>query len=177
VIGKLSTATPTTQIAMAEEGRHGFVTAAADDQALDTPAGAPLTFVARAEQTGGSVTAFETRAAPGQGPPLHSHAREDEVLYVVQGRLRVRLGESTYEAPAGSFMFFPRGVPHTWQSAGDVTARFLVVFTPASPGMEEFFDRSAKLGDDERAEGFKRFATDAGMEILGPPLAESDAVT
>jgi quercetin dioxygenase-like cupin family protein len=176
VIGELFTATPTTQIAMAEEADHGFVTAAGDGHGMDTPAGAALTFVARAEQTGGAMTAFETTAAPGQGPPLHSHVREDEVIYVVQGRLRVRLGETTHEAPAGSFVFLPRGVPHTWQNASDDTARFLVVFTPAAPGMERFFDRSAQLGDDERVEAFRRFASDAGMEVLGPPLAESDTV-
>jgi uncharacterized cupin superfamily protein len=122
------------------------------------------------------MTAFETTAAPGQGPPLHSHVREVEVIYVVQGRLRIRVGASTHEAPAGSFAFFPKGVPHTWRNASDDMARFLVLFTPAAPGMERFFERSAKLGDDERAEGFKRFASDAGMDVLGPPLAESDAV-
>lgn len=162
---------------MTEESLHGFVTSAGDGQALDTPAGAPLTFVARAEQTGGAVTAFVTTSAPGQGPPLHSHVREDEVIYVVQGRLRVRLGASTHEAPAGSFVFFPRGVPHTWQNGGYDTARFLALFTPATAGMEQFFERSAKLGEAERAaDAFKRFASDAGMEVLGPPMAETDEV-
>jgi quercetin dioxygenase-like cupin family protein len=162
---------------MNEEGRHGFVTEAGDGQALNNPAGGALTFMARGEQTGGAATAFETTAAPGQGPPLHTHAREDEMLYVLQGRLRVRLEETVHEAPAGSFVFIPRGVPHVWQNAGDDTARFLVLFTPAAPGMERFFERSAKLGDAPPVgEAFKRFASDAGMEVLGPPMAESDAV-
>ena len=53
-----------------------------------------------------------------------------------QGRLRVRLEETIHEAPAGSFVFIPKGVPHTWQNAGDDPARILVVFTPAAAGME-----------------------------------------
>ena len=51
----------------------------------------------------------------------------------------------------------------------------LVLFTPAAAGMEQFFERSAELGDDAGvADAFKKFAGDAGMEVLGPPLAESD---
>jgi quercetin dioxygenase-like cupin family protein len=174
VSGKLFTATPTTQIAMAEEGRPGFVTAAGDGQTLTNPAGAALTFMARAEQTGGAMMAFETGAAPREGPPLHTHVREDEVLYVLQGRLRVRLDEEIQEAPAGSFVFIPRGVPHSWQNVGDDQVRFLVVFTPAAPGMEQFFERSAELGEaNQVAEAFTRFANDAGMEVLGPRLAQT----
>ena len=40
------------------------------------------------------MTAFESAAAPGEGPPLHRHASEDEVLYVLKGRLRVKLEEA-----------------------------------------------------------------------------------
>jgi hypothetical protein len=44
--------------------------------------------------------------------------------------------------------------------------------------MELFFERSAGLGDDlSAAEAFKRFASDAGMEVLGPPLAELDSAS
>jgi oxalate decarboxylase/phosphoglucose isomerase-like protein (cupin superfamily) len=132
--------------------------------------------MARGEQTWGALTVFETTPAPGEGPPLHRHPTEDEVLYVLQGRLRVKLKATIEEAPAGSFVFIPRGVPHTWQNAGEDPARILIFFAPASAGMEQFFERSATLGDDTRvADAFKRFASDAGMEVLGPPLAESEA--
>jgi quercetin dioxygenase-like cupin family protein len=177
MLGKLFTATPTTQTAMVEDDRRGFVTAGGDGQTLTNPAGAALTFLARAEQTGGAMTAFETGAAPGEGPPLHTHVREDEVLYVLRGRLRIRLDEEIQVAPAGSFVFIPKGVPHSWQNVGDDQVRFLVVFTPAALGMEQFFERSAELGEaNQVAEAFKRFASDAGMKVLGPPMAESDAV-
>jgi quercetin dioxygenase-like cupin family protein len=131
--------------------------------------------MARDEQTGGALTVFESTPAPGEGPPLHRHAREDEVLYVLKGRLRVKLEETIHDAPAGSFVFLPRGVPHAWQNVGDAPANLLVLFAPGAVGMEQFFERFAELGDDTRvAEAFKKFASDAGMEELGPPLAESD---
>jgi quercetin dioxygenase-like cupin family protein len=163
---------------MAEENRRAFVTAPGDGQTVNNPAGGPLTFTARGKQTGGALTVFESTAAPGEGPPLHRHASEDEVLYVLEGRLRVKLEATIHEAPAGSFVFIPKGAPHTWQNSGDGPASFLVLFTPAAVGMEQFFERAAGLGDDTRAaEAFKKFASDAGMEVLGPPLAESDTAS
>jgi quercetin dioxygenase-like cupin family protein len=140
-----------------------------DGHTVTNPVGGPLTFKARGEQTGGAMTVFESIAPPGEGPPLHLHAAEDEVVYVLEGRLRVRLGEVVHDAPAGSFVFIPKGTPHTWQNAGDVAARLLFVFTPAATGMEQFFERAAGLAD-----AFKTFAGDAGMEVLGPPLARPD---
>jgi quercetin dioxygenase-like cupin family protein len=66
------------------------------------------------------------------------------VIYVLEGRLRIRLEDDIHEAPMGSFVFVPHGLPHTWQNAGE-TPRILVVFTSAAPGMERFLPRSAEL--------------------------------
>lgn len=57
------------------------------------PAGGPLTFKVRGEQTGGALTVLESVIAPGDGPPLHRHADadEDEAWYVLEGALRFRL--------------------------------------------------------------------------------------
>jgi quercetin dioxygenase-like cupin family protein len=163
---------------MAEEDARAIVRAPGHGQTVKNPAGGLLTVKARGKQTGGALTAFESTAAPREGPPLHLHASEDEFIYVLEGRLRVRLEETVHEAPAGSFVFIPRGVPHTWQNAGDGPARFLAVFAPAAPGMERFFERSAELADDVRAaDAFNTFASDAGMEVLGPPLARPDTAS
>jgi quercetin dioxygenase-like cupin family protein len=158
---------------MAEQERRPFVSASEVGKALDTPAGPLVTFMAYGEQTGGAFTAFESRPAPGEGPPFHLHVREDETMYVAEGRLRVRLDETVREAPAGTLVFIPRGVPHSWQNVGETGARFLFLFTPASPGMERFFERAAELPDDTRAGSFGTLAGDAGMEVLGPPLAQT----
>ncbi len=135
---------------------------------VEGPAGGPLTFKVRGEHTGGRLTAFENLVAPGQGPPLHVHAGEDEVLYVLAGEMRFRLGTEVVEAPAGAFVFVPRGTPHCFRNVGDDPARLLILFTPA--GMETFFDRfSALPGVD--ADAFQRLGSDLGMDVVGPPLA------
>jgi quercetin dioxygenase-like cupin family protein len=145
-----------------------------DGQRVKGPV-AQLTYKARSVETGGAMTVIQTIAAPGEGPPLHVHANDHEFICVMDGRLRVKFAEVIHDAPAGSFVFIPKGLTHTWQNPGPETARFLFGFTPASVGMERFFERSDELIDDTRlADAFSKFATDAGMEVVGPPLAESD---
>jgi quercetin dioxygenase-like cupin family protein len=136
------------------------------------PAGGPLTFKVRGEGTGGRLTALENVVAPGDGPPLHRHAAEDEAWYVLEGELRFRLGDETADAPAGTFVFVPRGTPHGFVNAGEGPARILVLFTPA--GMERFFDRFAELPAGPPDPGaFRELGAAAGMEVLGPPLRPS----
>lgn len=161
---------------MADEQARAIVMGPGDGQTVANPARGGLTYKARSGHTAGALTAWESTAAPGEGPPLHLHVNEDEFMYVLEGLLRVGLDGNDHPAPAGSFVFIPRGVPHTWQNAGDGQARILFAFTPASPGMERFFEAAANLPDDTRmAESFKTLASAAGMEVLGPPLGQSDA--
>jgi quercetin dioxygenase-like cupin family protein len=146
-----------------------------EGEAFRNPVGGPVTIKARGRQTGGALTVFESVPAPGEGPPLHLHTHEDEILYVLEGQLRIRLEDDVSEAPAGAFLFIPRGLPHTWQNSGEGPARVLFAFAPAAPGMERFFERAAEVPDGTPlAEAFAQFGADAGMEVLGPPLARSD---
>ena len=57
--------------------------------ALENPVGGDVVFKVRGEQTGGTLTAFETVAPCGEGPPLHTHANEDESLYVIAGEMQL----------------------------------------------------------------------------------------
>lgn len=141
-------------------------------ETIQGPAGGPLTFKARGDQTAGRLTLFENVIAPGDGPPLHTHANEGESWYVLEGQLRFRLGDDLHDAPAGSFVFVPQGTPHCFQNSGAGPARIVVIFTPS--GMERFFDRFAALpeGADPRP-AFASIGREAGMQVVGPPLAVS----
>jgi quercetin dioxygenase-like cupin family protein len=144
-----------------------------DAPTIQGPAGGPLSFMLRGEQTDGALTALENVIAPGDGPPAHVHAGEDESWYVIEGELRFRLGDALESAPAGTFVFVPRGTPHCFQNVGDGPARILVMFTPS--GMERFFDRFAALPDGAVIpEAFAALGREVGMEVVGPPLAVSD---
>lgn len=144
-----------------------------EGQTIQGPAGGPLTFKVRGSQTVGRLTAFENVIAVGDGPPLHTHANEDETWSILEGELRFKVGGDISRAPAGSFVFVPRGTPHCFQNIGQQPARILVLFTPS--GMEAFFDRFAKLPEGaDIPKAFREIGAEMGMVVVGPPLAVSD---
>ncbi len=95
-----------------------------------------MSALAEGEDTGGRLTVYEILFPPDSGPPLHVHEREDEFFYVLEGRLSVWMGEEELEAPAGSLVFQPRGIPHTFKSSSE-GARVLLLVTPS--GFENYF--------------------------------------
>ncbi len=64
------------------------------------------------------------------GPPQHRHARHDEGFYVVSGTARFTVGDTSYEAPAGTLVMVPPGAPHTFANPGDEAVVLLNTFTP-----------------------------------------------
>jgi mannose-6-phosphate isomerase-like protein (cupin superfamily) len=135
------------------------------------------TIKAGAADTGGAMTVVEDALGPwAAGPPLHSHDASDECLYVVAGSLLVQLGEERHQLEAGSFVWIPRGTPHTFANAGPDALRLFGVSTPA--GIEEFFAaQSAYLasvqGPPDGAE-LGRLAAGWGRP-LGPPISATPA--
>ena len=138
--------------------------------------GALATIKASSESTGGGVAVIEHLAPQGHGSPLHIHTREDEWFYVLEGELTFWVDGQVSVAPAGSFVFGPKGLPHTFIVSSDV-ARFLLVTEPA--GFEGF---TRTLGQPaERREippaateppdvdGLTKLAATFGLQIIGPP--------
>ncbi len=155
------------------DGAGAFAVGPGEGETIRGPVGGPLTFKARGEQTRGHLTVIENVIVPGEGPPLHVHANEDEAWYVLEGDLRFRLGVEVRPAPSGTFVFVPRGTPHSFQNVGEHAARILVVFTPS--GMESFFESFAALPDDAVGpQAFGSIGREVGMDVIGPPLAMSD---
>jgi quercetin dioxygenase-like cupin family protein len=88
------------------------------------------------EQTGGDWSVVEWRVRPGAEPPLHTHTREDEALYVIDGAITAIVGDERIDVEAGSYAALPKDVPHSFIVRGD-EARLLVTLEPA--GVEYFF--------------------------------------
>ncbi len=61
--------------------------------------------------------------------PPHLHRSDDEAWYVLEGTLRVRVGNEEVEARAGSAVFVARGTPHTYWNPGLAPVRYLLVMT------------------------------------------------
>jgi mannose-6-phosphate isomerase-like protein (cupin superfamily) len=90
-----------------------------------TQVGAPDTAFVVAEWTDdGTTTSAEFPIAP-----LHVHHSDDEAWYVLEGTMGFRVGDRTVEASAGSAVFVPRGVPHTFSNARSEPARYLLIMS------------------------------------------------
>jgi quercetin dioxygenase-like cupin family protein len=154
---------------------RSFVVAPGEGLAVENPTGGVTTFKAMAEASSGALTALEGVAAPGEGPPLHVHHEQDELIYVLEGRFRVQLGDALFDAPPDSFVFIPRDTPHTWQNIGDTSGRFFAALMPAATAFEQFFVRYSELPHHERSvSAFTRVAEETqAMDVVGPPLAQS----
>jgi mannose-6-phosphate isomerase-like protein (cupin superfamily) len=61
--------------------------------------------------------------------PRHVHNSDDEAWYVLEGTLRVQVGEDEVEARAGSAVLVPRGKAHTYWNPGPGPVRYLLVMT------------------------------------------------
>jgi len=132
---------------------------------------------ATTESTNGAYGLLESLVAAGSSPPLHIHHGEDETFWVLEGSMTVRCGDETFSAGAGSYVFLPRGVPHTYRIDSPTPARLLTLLTPG--GCEAFFVEGGQPAD--RLElppagtvdipRMKRAAEKFRSEIIGPPLA------
>jgi quercetin dioxygenase-like cupin family protein len=88
------------------------------------------------EQAGGDWAVIEQRVHPGDEPPMHTHTREDETLYVLEGAITAYVGDQRFEVEAGSYAALPNKVRHGFSVRGD-EARILITVAPA--GVEYFF--------------------------------------
>jgi mannose-6-phosphate isomerase-like protein (cupin superfamily) len=151
-----------------------FVLGPGEGKAIVAP-GSTLLIRVRGEDTGGAWAAVETTMPPGTpGPPLHINTREDEMLYVVTGTLRLQLGERMVDIPPGALAFVPRGSTHTFCNPYDEPVRFLGIISPA--GFEKYFDDSAELMGSMPPnmpldlEKLAALGQSYGSIIVGPPI-------
>jgi quercetin dioxygenase-like cupin family protein len=74
----------------------------------------------------------------GDEPPIHTHTREDESIYVLEGAITAFVADQRIDVDAGSYAALPKDVPHGLRVRGD-EARLLVTVEPA--GAEYLFVR------------------------------------
>ena len=148
---------------------RGIIFDAGQGERSRSPLGGDLTYLTRGEDSGGALAVMEVVTPGGEGPPLHRHNDADETVYILEGEFRWKLDGHLGTNGPGGYVFIPRGVPHTWHAVTD--GRMLITFAPA--GMEGFFDALATMEVFD-IEAFTRAASDHQMDVLGPPLRESD---
>jgi mannose-6-phosphate isomerase-like protein (cupin superfamily) len=128
-------------------------------------------------ESGSTFEFAEATIKPNGGPPLHVHDDLDEAFYVVSGMFRVKVGDRLFDAPPGSFVFAPHGLPHAFVNTGTTEGTFVVIDSP--PTFEAFWR--------ETSDALRRLPPNSAnipkvlgsisekykMRVVGPPLSES----
>jgi quercetin dioxygenase-like cupin family protein len=111
-------------------------------------------FKATSAETGGRLTVMEITEPPGETTPPTVDHRRDVGIWVLEGELTYRIGESTGTAGPGDFLYVPRGTPQSWQT-GEQGGRYLAIWVPG--GIEEFV---------------RQVSEPAERPVLPPPLEQ-----
>ncbi|MGA7670993.1 MAG: cupin domain-containing protein [Nitrolancea sp.] len=126
------------------------------------------------ETTNGHFAMIDQRVPGGYAVPRHVHHAEDEAWYLLEGEATFYCGDDRFTAGAGSWVFLPRDVPHTFKVGPD-GARLLTMSAPST-----FVDFVKECGEPAReraippqlpidAERLTAIAAKYEVEIIGPP--------
>ncbi len=107
-----------------------------------------ITHKVTAEASGGPLLIDEWGLPPGGMIPPHTHAREDECSFVLEGELTCYVGGEVVLAAEGSYVIKPRGVPHAFYNAGAGTVRVMELLTPGD-SFEGYFDEYEEIASQK----------------------------
>lgn len=126
------------------------------------------------------ISMLERHAPYGDSAPLHVHHTEDEVFYVLEGELRIRVGDADFRIGAGQTALAAVGVPHTYRVESPDGARWLNVTTHGDferfvRGLSRAAERPELPASEgppapNQAEALAAAARQHGIEFVGPPL-------
>lgn len=115
----------------------------------------------------GCLSVVEGIVAPGQYIGPHTHSREDEVTFVLEGRIVALLDDTVLEVNAGSFLLKPAGVMHAFGNRGPAPARVHELHAPG--GLEEFYAAmhlnftNPQLSEEQKHAAFLESCTEYGL--------------
>jgi mannose-6-phosphate isomerase-like protein (cupin superfamily) len=150
--------------------------------------GNAMTFLVNSEQTNGAFSMTEYLSKPGNEPPAHVHDREDEFVYVLEGRINAYIGKEIFSAGQNEGVYFPKFIPHTftiltpqlrmliWMSPGGFEGYFREMSEPArSLGLPEHAVNYGEVDMDHAIRAGKEhgisFLSSEEIRQQMPPLA------
>jgi mannose-6-phosphate isomerase-like protein (cupin superfamily) len=118
------------------------------------------------QQTGGAYYLLESTLGPGEGNRLHMHRREDEVGYVLEGAMEIRLADQTVVVEAGGVAHLPKNIPHAIRNPLERPSRYLFMAIPA--GLDQWLDALEAARQAGTLDGamYRKLSLDYGIEWL-----------
>lgn len=81
----------------------------------------------KSDQLWSEIVCYE----PGQSTVMHSHPKEEEAIYVLQGVANMNIDGQEMVVPAGAIVKFPNNVPHDVRNLGG--ERCVIMFLKVNP--------------------------------------------
>jgi mannose-6-phosphate isomerase-like protein (cupin superfamily) len=123
----------------------------------------------------GRYSVIEVNTPPGRGPELHLHRSQNEIFFVLRGRIGLVCGTERMVLQTGDTFMAPKNVPHAYVALGTEVAGILNIFDPAGT-MEDFFaayTRILNTGGRPDPQQMEAAYAAHGMKVLGKPLDAS----
>ena len=89
--------------------------------------------VRKALVKGGQIDVEMACYEPGQATPMHAHPRQDEIFYVVEGRVNMCIGGTERAFDAGTMVHVHVGTPHDVRNLG--ASRSSIIFFKLAIGL------------------------------------------
>lgn len=117
-----------------------------DDGDIVNAVGDRYRFLVESAETGGTYAMWHATISPGGGPPLHTHSREDEAFYILNGEIQFEANGNKWIGTPGSFVNLPSGSRHRFGNQTDQDAEVLILVAPA--GLEAMLRETGTLLTD-----------------------------
>ncbi len=127
--------------------------------------GAPMVLKAG----GGPVPLFiaDHVVPPGYMVPPHVHDHDDEVLFILEGRLTLLTDDGEVAVAPGACAQLPRGSRHGFRNDTETPVRFLAMALPGIQAAEMFrhFDRAGRAAGELQPAEIGAIASQYGVAI------------
>ena len=77
------------------------------------------------------LVVIEVNISPGQGHDFHKHPQQEEVIYVVKGKVEQWVGQEKQILRAGESVFIPADKVHASFNVGNSDARLIAILGPS----------------------------------------------
>jgi quercetin dioxygenase-like cupin family protein len=103
--------------------------------------------------------------AKTDGPPIHSHSVQDEVLEVIEGKLDVYKGNKWETIQTGESIFIPKTTAHTYKNSSETDTYFKYFITPKGSFTSMMYDFERMI-KQEKIKSTKNFTSIVYMAMV-----------
>jgi mannose-6-phosphate isomerase-like protein (cupin superfamily) len=100
------------------------------------------------DDTRGIFSLFVSTVPAGEGVPIHTHLKEDEAYYILEGTFEMydMTHHKTLTVGPESYVYVPMNTEHGFKNVGTSTGRLVLMITPG--GLEGFFEGIGQVVKD-----------------------------